>query len=64
MKDTYSRKTTIKVIGYLTKDDMGDYIIEVYDKKDASPIVVRVDELLHDMKGMQVAFVSERCCNA
>lgn len=60
MKDTYSRTTTTKVIGYLTKDDMGDYIIEVYDKKDESPIVVRVDELLQDMEGMQVSFVSEQ----
>lgn len=60
MKDTYSRTTTTKVIGYLTKDDMGDYIIEVYDKKDESPIIVRVDELLQDMEGMQVSFVSEQ----
>lgn len=60
MKDTYSRTTTTKVIGYLTKDDEDNYIIEVYDKKDESPIVVRVDELLQDMEGMQVSFVSEQ----
>ena len=60
MKDTYSRTTTTKVIGYLTKDDEDNYIIEVYDKKDESPIVVRVDELLQDMDGMQVSFVSEQ----
>ena len=60
MKDTYSRTTTTKVIGYLTKDDENNYIIEVYDKKDESPIVVRVDELLQDMEGMQVSFVSEQ----
>ena len=60
MKDTYSRTMTTKVIGYLTKDDEDNYIIEVYDKKDESPIVVRVDELLQDMEGMQVSFVSEQ----
>ncbi len=60
MKDTYSRTTTTKVIGYLTKDDEDNYIIEVYDKKDESPIVVRVDKLLQDMEGMQVSFVSEQ----
>lgn len=60
MKDTYSRTTTTKVIRYLTKDDENNYIIEVYDKKNESPIVVRVDELLQDMEGMQVSFVSEQ----
>lgn len=34
MKDTFSKTTTIKAIGYLTKDDMDNYIIEIYDKKD------------------------------
>lgn len=60
MKDTYSRITTTKVIGYLTKDDNDEYIVEVYDKKDESPIIVRVSELLQDMEGMQVSFISEQ----
>ena len=60
MKDVYSRTKTIKAVGYLTKDDEDNYIIEVYDKKDESPIVVRVDELLQYMEGMQVSFVSEQ----
>ncbi len=60
MKDTYSRITTTKVIGYLTKDDNDEYIVEIYDKKDESPIIVRVSELLQDMEGMQVSFISEQ----
>lgn len=60
MKDTYTKIITTKVIGYLTKDDNGDYIVEVYDKKDESPIVVRVNELLKDMEEMQVSFISEQ----
>ena len=60
MKDTYSRITTTKVIGYLTKDDNDEYIVEIYDKKDESPIIVRGSELLQDMEGMQVSFISEQ----
>ena len=60
MKDTYTKITTTKVIGYLTKDDNDEYIVEVYDKKDEAPIVVRVSELLEDMEGMQVSFISEQ----
>lgn len=60
MKDTFSKTTTIKAIGYLTKDDMDNYIIEIYDKKDELPLIVQVDELLQDMKGRQVSFISEQ----
>lgn len=60
MKDTFSKTTTIKAIGYLIKDDMGNYIIEIYDKRDESPLIVQVDELLQDMEGGQVSFISER----
>lgn len=60
MKDTYSRVTTTKVIGYLTKNDEDKYIVEVYDKKDEQPTVVLVDELLEEMEGMQVSLISEQ----
>ena len=60
MKDTYSRVTTTKVIGYLTKNDEDKYVVEVYDKKDEPPTVVLVDELLEEMEGMQVSFISEQ----
>lgn len=60
MKDTYSRVTTTKVIGYLTKNDEDKYIVEVYDKKDEPPTVVLVDELLEEMEGMQVLLISEQ----
>lgn len=60
MKDTFSKTTIIKAIGYLTKDDMGNYIIEIYDEKDDSPLIVQVDELLQDMKGRQVSFISKQ----
>lgn len=60
MKDTYSRVTTTKVIGYLTKNDEDKYIVEVYDKKDEPPTVVLVDELLEEMEGMQVSLISEQ----
>ena len=60
MKDKYSRVTSTKVIGYLTKNDEDKYIVEVYDKKDEPPIIVLVDELLEEMEGMQVSFISEQ----
>ena len=60
MKETYSRITTTKVIGYLTRNDNGDFVVEVYDKKDEEPIVVSVEEMLRDMEGMQVSFISEQ----
>lgn len=60
MKDTYSRITTTKVIGYLTRNDNGDFVVEVYDKKDEEPIVVSVEEMLRDMEGMQVSFILEQ----
>ena len=60
MKDTYSRITTTKVIGYLTRNDNGDFVVEVYDKKDEEPIIVNVEEMLRDMEGMQVSFISEQ----
>lgn len=60
MKDTYSRITTTKVIGYLTRNDNGDFVVEVYDKKDEGPIIVSVEEMLRDMEGMQVSFISEQ----
>lgn len=60
MKDTYSRVTTTKVIGYLTKNDEDKYVVEVYDKKDEPPTVVLVDELLEEMEGMQVSLISEQ----
>lgn len=60
MKDTYSRVTTTKVIGYLTKNDEDKYIVEVYDKKDEPPTVVLVDELLEEMEGMQVSLIFEQ----
>lgn len=60
MKDTYSRVTTTKVIGYLTKNDEDKYVVEVYDKKDEPPTVVLMDELLEEMEGMQVSLISEQ----
>lgn len=60
MKDTYTRVTTTKVIGYLTKNDEDEYVVEVYDKKDEPPTIVKVDELLEMMEGMQVSFISEQ----
>ena len=60
MKDTYSRITTTKVIGYLTRNDNGDFVVEVYDKKDEEPLVVSVEEMLRDMEGMQVSFILEQ----
>lgn len=60
MKDTYTRVTTTKVIGYLTKNDEDEYVVEVYDKKDEPPTIVKVEELLEMMEGMQVSFISEQ----
>ena len=60
MKDTYTRITTTKVIGYLTKNDEDEYVVEVYDKKDEPPTIVKVEELLEMMEGMQVSFISEQ----
>lgn len=60
MKDTYTRVTTTKVIGYLTKNDEDEYVVEVYDKKDEPPTILKVEELLEMMEGMQVSFISEQ----
>lgn len=60
MKDTYSITKTVKVVGYLEKNDVGDFIVEVYDKKDESPIVVKVDELLEEMLGLRISVTSEQ----
>lgn len=60
MKDTYTRITTTKVVGYLTKNDDDEYVIEVYDKKDEPPTIIKVEEMLEMMEGMQISFVSEQ----
>lgn len=60
MKDVYSKTKTIKAVGYLEKNDDGDYIVEVYEKKDEAPTIVMVDELLVDMEGLRVSIVAEQ----
>ena len=60
MKDVYSNTKTIKAVGYLEKNDDGDYIVEVYEKKDEAPTIVMVDELLADMEGLRVSIVAEQ----
>lgn len=60
MKDVYSKTKTIKAVGYLEKNDDGDYVVEVYEKKDKAPTIVMVDELLADMEGLRVSIVAEQ----
>lgn len=59
MKDVYSKKTTIKVIGYLTEDENGDRYIEVYENKDEPPTIVSLDVLINEMVGKQISISSE-----
>lgn len=59
MKDVYSKKTTIKVIGYLTEDENGDRYIEVYENKDEPPTIVSLDVLIDEMVGKQISISSE-----
>lgn len=59
MKDVYSRKTTIKVVGFLTEDENGTRYIEVYENKDEPPTIVMLDDLIEDMIGKQVQIGSE-----
>lgn len=59
MKDIYSRKTTIKVVGFLTEDENGTRYIEVYENKDEPPTIVMLDDLIEDMIGKQVQIGSE-----
>lgn len=59
MKDVYSKKTTIKVIGYLTEDENGDRYIEVYENKDEPPTIVSLDALIDEMVGKQISISSE-----
>lgn len=59
MKDVYSRKTTIKVVGFLTEDENGNKYIEVYENKDEPPTIVMLDELINDMIGKQISINSE-----
>ncbi len=60
MKDVYSVTKTIKAVGYLEKNDDGDYVIEVYEKKDEAPTIVMADELLADIEGLRVSIVTEQ----
>lgn len=59
MKDVYSKKTTIKVIGYLTEDENGNRYIEVYENKDEPPTIVSLDVLINEMVGKQISISSE-----
>ena len=59
MKDVYSKKTTTKVIGYLTEDENGNRYIEVYENKDESPTIVSLDVLIDEMVGKQISISSE-----
>lgn len=59
MKDVYSKKTTIKVIGYLTEDENGNRYIEVYENKDEPPTIVLLDALIDEMVGKQISISSE-----
>lgn len=59
MKDVYSKKTTIKVIGYLTEDENGNRYIEVYENKDEPPTIVSLDALINEMIGKQISISSE-----
>lgn len=59
MKDVYSKKTTIKVIGYLTEDENGNRYIEVYENKDEPPTIVSLDALIDEMVGKQISISSE-----
>lgn len=59
MKDVYSKKTTIKVIGYLTEDENGNRYIEVYENKDEQPTIVSLDALIDEMVGKQISISSE-----
>ena len=59
MKDVYSKKTTIKVIGYLTEDENGNRYIEVYENKDEPPSIVSLDALIDEMVGKQISISSE-----
>ena len=59
MKDVYSKKTTIEVIGYLTEDENGDRYIEVYENKDEPPTIVSLDALIDEMVGKQISISSE-----
>ena len=60
MKDVYIVTKTIKAVGYLEKNDDGDYVIEVYEKKDEAPTIVMADELLADIEGLRVSIVTEQ----
>lgn len=59
MKDVYSKKTTIKVIGYLTEDENGNRYIEVYENKDEPLTIVSLDALINEMIGKQISISSE-----
>nr|DAG56754.1 MAG TPA: YonK protein [Caudoviricetes sp.] len=59
MKDVYSKKTTIKVIGYLTEDENRNRYIEVYENKDEPPTIVSLDALINEMVGKQISISSE-----
>ena len=59
MKDVYSKKTTIKVIGYLTEDENGNRYIEVYENKEEPPTIVSLDALIDEMVGKQISISSE-----
>lgn len=59
MKDVYSKKTTIKVVGYLTEDENGNRYIEVYENKDEPPTIVSLDALIDEMVGKQISISSE-----
>lgn len=59
MKDVYSKKTTIKVIGYLTEDENGNRYIKVYENKDEQPTIVSLDALIDEMVGKQISISSE-----
>ena len=59
MKDDFTHKKIIKVVGVLTEDFNGDKIIEVYESKDEPPTVVKLDDLIADIMGKQIQIICE-----
>ena len=59
MKDVFTHKKIIKVVGVLTEDFNGDKIIEVYESKDEPPTVVKLDALIADIMEKQIQIICE-----
>lgn len=56
MRDTYTIKRTTELIGYLTKTDEGKLVVEVYDKKDEPPTLVKFLDVIENNIDNQIAF--------